>query len=159
MPELVVTVNDGTQLPRLRAAIRQLKGVEHVALKRDTNRQRTVIPHGRLHYELHQRADALGLLSDGWDGIDSRAISPQSIRKFKLAIGRADEKLLKGWTLFPDAHGFLYLDYTGSNAVAGITMTSDRIIYFIKKDGNTVKNDGTVFTSRNLLAVLERVHG
>ena len=101
----------------------------------------------------------MGKLVDGWDGADSKAIVPQSIRKFKTAIGKTREELLQGWTLFPDAHGYLYLDYTGSNAVAGITMTGERLIYFFRKDGKTVKNDGAAFTTRNLLSILERVHG
>ena len=114
---------------------------------------------GKANRELLERVDFLGKLVDGWDGADSKAIVPQSIRKFKTAIGKTREELLQGWTLFPDAHGYLYLDYTGSNAVAGITMTGERLIYFFRKDGKTVKNDGAAFTTRNLLSILERVHG
>ena len=114
---------------------------------------------GKANRELLERVDSLGKLVDGWDGADSKAIVPQSIRKFKTAIGKTREELLQGWTLFPDVHGYLYLDYTGSNAVAGITMTGERLIYFFRKDGKTVKNDGAAFTTRNLLSILERVHG
>ena len=159
MPQLVITVNDNTSLPRLRTAIKQLKGVEQVSMLRESKKRGSAIRQGKLHRELQERADALGLLTDGWDGTDSKAIENNSIRKFKKAIEKADEKLLQGWVLFPDAHGYLYLDYTSSNAVAGITLANDRIIYFIKKDGRTVKNDRTSFTTRNFLALLERVHG
>ena len=159
MAQLVVTVNDNAQLPRLRTAIRQLKGVEQVAMLRETKAARSARLQGKIHCELEERVGSLGELADGWDGFDSKAIAPQSIRKFKNALGKIEEKLLQGWVLFPDAHGYLYLDYTGSDAVAGITMTSDRLIYFFKKDGRTVKNDGVAFTTRNLLAILERVYG
>jgi len=30
------------------------------------------------------------------------------------------------------------MDYTGSDVVAGITMTDDRLVYFFRKDGKTV---------------------
>lgn len=159
MAQLLVTVNDNAQLPHLRTAIRQLRGVEQVAMLRKMDISRTTVTQGKSHQELLERVDSLGRLDEGWDGSDSKAIAPQSIRKFKAALGKAEEKLLQGWALFPDAHGYLYLDYTERDAVAGITMTADRLIYFFKKDGKTVKNDGVAFTTRNLLSILERVHG
>ena len=159
MAQLLVTVSDNAQLPHLRTAIRQLRGVEQVAMLRKMDVPRKVLTQGKAHKELLERAESLGKLAEGWDGSDSKAIAPQSIRKFKTALGKVEEELLQGWVLFPDAHGYLYLDYTGSNAVAGITMTGERLIYFFKKDGKTVKNDGAAFTTRNLLSILERVHG
>lgn len=159
MAQILVTVNDNTQLPRLRTAIRQLRGVEHVAMLRKMEVPRKALTQGKFHRELLDRVDSLGKLAEGWDGPDSKVIAPQSIRKFKAALGKAEEELLEGWVLFPDAHGFLYLDYTGHDVVAGITMTADRLIYFFRKDGKTVKNDGAAFTTRNLLSILERVHG
>ena len=114
---------------------------------------------GKLHKELLDRADDLALLPNGWDGQDSKAIAPQSIRKFKSAIVKAEESLLEGWMLFPDVHGYLYLDYTGKGAEAGITMTDTKLVYFFQKDGMVVKNDQAAFTSRNFLSILSRVHG
>jgi hypothetical protein len=159
MPQLLITVSDSTHLPHLRTAIRQLKGVEQVAMLRSAKKRKSLIRQGKLHRELQERVDSFGQFTDGWDGSDSKAIEAVCIRKFKAAIEKTDEKLLQGWLLFPDAHGYLYLDYTGGNAVAGITMTNDRMIYFFKKDGKTIKNDRAAFTTRNFLAILERVHG
>ena len=159
MSRLVVTVNDNAQLSRLRTAISQLKGVEHVKMLRETKTMRSKVAQGKLHQELLMRVDSLGQLSDGWDGQDSKAIAPQSIQKFKTAIAKVEEVLLEGWILFPDARGYLYLDYTGNNAVAGITMIDNRLVYFFKKDGRTVRNDRAAFTSRNFLSILSRVHG
>jgi hypothetical protein len=159
MPQLLITVSDSTHLTHLRTAIRQLKGVEQVTMLREEKKRGGSIRQGKLHRELKERVDSLGRLTDGWDGSDSKAIEAGCIRKFKAVIEKTDEKLLQGWLLFPDAHGYLYMDYTGGNAVAGITMTNDRMIYFFKKDGRTIKNNGTAFTTRNFLAILERVHG
>ena len=156
---MIVTVNDSTQIGRLKTAIRQMKGVERIVMMREVKAPLSSVSIGALHKELQQRADSLGELADGWDGQDSKAIAPQSIRKFKLAIAKTKEALLEGWTLFPDARGYLYLDYTGNDAVAGITMTENRLTYFFTKDGRTVRNDGAAFTSRNFLSILSRVHG
>lgn len=159
MNRLVVTVNDSVQISRLRTAISQLRGVEQVTMLREAKPMRSKVAPGKLHKELLERADSLGQLADGWDGQDSKAIDPQSIRRFKSAIAKAEETLLDGWILFPDARGYLYLDYTGSDVLAGITMTDNRLAYFFKKDGRTVRNDRAAFTSRNLLSILSRVHG
>ncbi|MGX8697183.1 MAG: hypothetical protein ACSW8D_12425 [Prevotella sp.] len=51
------------------------------------------------------------------------------------------------------------MDYTGSDVVAGITMTDDRLVYFFRKDGKTMRNDRAAFTTRNLLSILSHVHG
>lgn len=159
MNRLVVTVNESAQISRLRTAISQLRGVEQVTMLREAKPMGGKAVPRKLYKELLERADSLGQLADGWDGQDSKAIAPESIRRFKSAIAKADEILLEGWILFPDARGNLYLDYTGSDAVAGITMTDDRLVYFFKKDGRTVRNDHAAFTSRNLLSILSRVHG
>ena len=159
MSRLVVTVNDKAQIRSLRTAIRQLKGVEHVTMLRESKPLRGKATFGKFQKELVERADSLGQLADGWDGQDSKAIAPQSIRRFKSVIAKVEETLLEGWILFPDARGYLYLDYTGSDAVAGITMTDNHLVYFFKKDGRTVRNDRAAFTSRNLLSILSRVHG
>ena len=110
MPQLLITVSDSTHLPHLRTAIRQLKDVEQVSMLHEAKKRGYSIHQGKRHRELLERADSFGLLTDGWDGSDSKAIEAVCIRKFKAAIAKTDEKLLQGWLLFPDAHGYLYLD-------------------------------------------------
>ena len=82
MAQLLVTVNDNAQLPRLRTAIRQLKGVEQVAMLRKMKVPQKALTLGKVHQELLERVDSLEKLSEGWDGPDSKSIAPQSIRKF-----------------------------------------------------------------------------
>lgn len=69
--------NDKAQISRLRTAIRLLRGVEQVTMLREAKPMR------------------------------SKAIAPQSIRRFKSAIAKAEETPLEGWILFPDARGYL----------------------------------------------------
>ncbi|MBR0036082.1 MAG: hypothetical protein IJP70_00410 [Bacteroidales bacterium] len=157
MAQFVITVNDRVHFPSLRTAISQLKGVERVVLLHEekTSESKTA---RELYWELQERADSLSQLIDGWDGADSKAIAPKTIHKFKSAIAKAKEEELQDWILFPDARGYLYFDYTGNNAIAGITMTESQLIYFYKKDGQTILNDKASFTSRNFLSILARIH-
>lgn len=157
MPKLVVTVKDNFVMPRVRLAIRQLVGVERVFTLKDVSVSSTV-KKGQLHYNMSQRINNLSQLADGWDGEDSKAIDSQCIKKLQRTLDKTDDILLDGWTLFPDAHGYLYFDYTGDNCTAGITMMPDKLIYFIEKGNKLQKNDGLRFTSTNLISILKRVN-
>jgi hypothetical protein len=108
---------------------------------------------------MSQRISKLSQLADGWDGEDSKAINSQCIKKLQQTLDKTDDILLDGWTLFPDSHGYLYLDYTGNNCTAGITMMPDKLVYFIDKNDKLQKNDGLRFTSTNLISILKRVNG
>ena len=158
MRKLVVTINDNAVMPRLRLAIRQLNGVERVATLRELP-LRPVKKVEKTHQKFLQRIDSLSQLKDGWDGDGSKAIDTTCIKKIRRIITKIDETLLKGWVLFPDAHGYLYFDYTGANSVAGITLMPYKMVYFVQKGDSVQKNDGMDFTSANLISVLEQVNG
>lgn len=157
MPKLVVTVKDNVVMPRVRLAIRQLVGVERVFTLKDMSVSSTV-KKGQFHYNMSQRINNLSQLADGWDGEDSKAIDTKCIKKLQQTLDKTDDILLDGWTLFPDAHGYLYFDYTSDNCTAGITMMPDKLIYFIEKGNKLQKNDGLRFTSTNLISILKRVN-
>lgn len=158
MPRLVVIVNEHAVLPQLRTAIRQLKGVEQVSMLRELKPKR-ITELNELQKELLQRTDELQSLKDGWDGTDSKAIDTTAIRKFKSIVSKLSGELLDGWVLFPETRGNLYFDFSDNDTVAGITMTGDKIIYFIRKDGVIQKGSGIAFNTRNLTSILKRVHG
>ena len=159
MTQLVVTISDNAMLPQLRTAIRQLRGVVEVKSVRKENASKPVRKSGKLHREFLERLMALSDLEDGWDGTDSKAIDRRCIARLKAALNRATEQQLYGWTLFPDAHGYLYFDYTGENVTAGITMTGNSLISFIQKGDVLEKNDGIPFSTANFISILRNING
>lgn len=160
MTQLVVTIEDQSVLPHVRNAIRQLRGVARVATLKNLSKQASIKANeGKLHSEMNSRLDELSQLKAGWDGVGSQAISGECILKFRNALEVIPEKLLKGWVLFPDARGHLYLDYTENGNVAGITLTDSQLIYFMKKGSLVEKNEGIGNSSSNLLSILEKVYG
>ncbi len=158
MTQLVVTINENAMLPQLKTAIKQLRGVVEVKSLRAESKSASVRKSGKLHRELTVRLASLSQLEDGWDGVGSKAIDRQCVTKLRTALNRATEKQLSGWVLFPDARGCLYLDYTGKNGTAGITITADRLVYFIQKGNVLEKNNGILFTTANLISVLNKVN-
>lgn len=113
---------------------------------------------GKLRQELTNRLASLSKLQDGWDGADSKAIDRQCITKFKSVLSKATEKQLSGWVLFPDARGYLYLDYTGKHTTAGITMTGETLISFVQKGDTLEKNDGIPFTTASFMSLLKKIN-
>ena len=107
---------------------------------------------------MNERLDSLSLLDAGWDGDGSLAIDKVCIQNLKNAFAIIPDSYLKGWVVFPDARGYLYLDYTSDDTVAGITMTSQQTTYFLKRGSWLEKNDNMDFTSVNLLSILKKVH-
>lgn len=158
MTQLVVTINENAMLPQLKTAIKQLRGVVEVKSLRAESKSASVRKSGKLHRELTVRLASLSQLEDGWDGVGSKAIDRQCVTKLRTALNRATEKQLSGWVLFPDARGYLYLDYTGKNGTAGVTITADRLVYFIQKGNVLEKNNGILFTTANLISVFNKVN-
>ena len=71
--------------------------------------------------ELLNRLDELSKLPDGWDGEGSLALSRNIVDFVKRIILLAADSSLQDWVAFPDARGYIYLDYTEDNNIAGIT--------------------------------------
>lgn len=80
--------------------------------------------------KMWQRTNELARLHDGWDGNDSLGIKPETIARFKQTLNLCDDKDVTGWTLFPQAEGKLYLDFTSGDRIAGITLSEDEAVYF-----------------------------
>lgn len=158
MTHLVVTINDNAMLPQLKTAIKQLRGVVGVKSLRTGGKSASKRKVGKLRQELTERLASLSRLEDGWDGVGSKAIDRQCVTKLRAAFNKATEKQLAGWVLFPDARGYLYLDYMGKNGTAGITITADSLVYFIQKGDSLEKNNGILFSSANLISILKSVN-
>ena len=73
-------------------------------------------------------------------------------------ISKCDDSLLNNWVLFPDYRGFLYLDYTNNKDIAGITVTENSFVYFIKKNGRLEKKDDNILTEEALINILKKVN-
>jgi hypothetical protein len=88
---------------------------------------------------LLQRLAQLSELGDGWDGEGSHCISSTVLQFLARLDGSIDEQLLTGWTLFPDARGYAYFDYTHGHDIAGITVAPHKLVAFSKIRGNVKK--------------------
>ena len=72
---------------------------------------------------------------------------------------QSSDKELVNWVLFPDARGYLYLDYTEAQNIAGITIAPHQIAAFIKHDGHLSKYNYDHLNEQDVLNLLEEAHG
>lgn len=100
----------------------------------------------------------LGSLKDGWDGEKSVAISPKVLTFVGSVLADLDANLLKDWVLFPDARGYIYMDYTRGKDIAGITVAEDKMSAFDKKNGELRKYSFDELNEQKLISILEEVY-
>lgn len=89
--------------------------------------------------DMLKRLEELALLKEGWDGENSVSIDSGIQDFLRRVIMLSSDKELVNWVLFPDARGYLYLDYTEGKNLAGITIAPHQIAAFIKRDGHLSK--------------------
>lgn len=109
--------------------------------------------------KLLKRLDELALLPDGWDGDNSFSIKPGILDFLRRIITLSSEAALINWVLFPDARGYLYLDYTEGKNIAGITIAPHQVAAFIKRDGHLTKYSYDHLDEQDILNLLEEAHG
>lgn len=109
--------------------------------------------------DMLKRLEELALLKEGWDGENSVSIDPGIQDFLRRVIMQSSDKELVNWVLFPDARGYLYLDYTEGKNLAGITIAPHQIAAFIKHDGHLSKYNYDHLNEQDVLNLLEEAHG
>lgn len=105
-----------------------------------------------------KRLDELSRLKDGWDGEGSKRISRSILAFVKRVIGEATDDDLADWVLFPDARGYLYLDYTHGPDIAGITIADNQMSAFVKRVGQVKKAVYTTLEECDVITILKESH-
>lgn len=108
--------------------------------------------------EFFGRLAELASLKPGWDGEGSVPISLKVLNFVGSMLEKVNANLLKDWVLFPDARGYIYLDYTHGKDIAGITVSEDGMTAFVKKDGELRKYSFAELSEQKLIKVLEEVY-
>ena len=108
--------------------------------------------------DMLKRLEELALLKEGWDGENSVSIDSGIQDFLRRVIMLSSDKKLVNWVLFPDARGYLYLDYTEGKNLAGITIAPHQIVAFIKRDGHLSKYNYDHLDEQDVLNLLEEAH-
>lgn len=96
-------------------------------------------------------------LENGWDGEGSIKIKKECLDFSQRILMLVTSEILEHWVVFPDGRGYVYWDYTNGNDIAGITISPDKVVGFMKKNGHLRKYDPMDLD--DIVKMLEEVHG
>lgn len=114
---------------------------------------------GEESFRVWNRLQELAQLKDGWDGSDSKQIRSKVIEHFQEILFRSSDLDFKDWVLFPEAHGYLYLDYSHQDNMAGISLTENDFSFFVIRNGETEKGENIPYRPENVISVLRQFNG
>lgn len=104
-----------------------------------------------------QRVDDLACLQEGWDGPNSHRIHSEVIAEFKKVLNICTDSDVENISVFPQANGDLYLDYTKNENIAGITLTKDEVIFFKGTIDKLSKKGTFKFTPKELYNFISKL--
>lgn len=105
-----------------------------------------------------QRVDDLASLQDGWDGIKSKSINSRIIDKLKDTLRLCDNNNIANISVFPQANGNLYIDYTKNEDIAGITLSEDKVIFFRGTTSQLCEKGTFEFSSEKLYDLISKLN-
>ena len=91
----------------------------------------------------------------GWDGEDAAPLDKTVIRNFKEVLQKSNDSDLKGWVIFPERNGTLFMQNEQHDA--GINIGNKDFSYYINKDGKVIGENGKKFTPKSLLETIREI--
>lgn len=91
----------------------------------------------------------------GWDGEDASPLDKTVVRNFKEVLQKSLDSDLRGWTIFPERNGTLFMQNEQHDA--GINIGYKDYSYYINKDGKVIGENGKKFTPKSVIETIRRI--
>lgn len=91
----------------------------------------------------------------GWDGEDALPIDKVVIKNFKSVLKKSDDRYLRGWILFPERNGTLFLQNDLYDA--GINIGVKDYSYYINKNGEVIGENTKTFTTKGVVDTIRKI--
>lgn len=110
---------------------------------------------GSVYTELLESLSDFQDYEQGWDGEDAAPLDKTVVRNFKLVLQKSNDSDLKGWVIFPERNGTLFMQ--NDQLDAGINIGCKDFSYYINKDGKVIGENGKKFTPKSLLDTIRKI--
>ncbi len=110
---------------------------------------------GSVYTELLECLSDFQDYEQGWDGEDALPLDKTVVRNFKEVLQKSNDNDLKGWVIFPERNGTLFMQ--NEQLDAGINIGNKDFSYYINKDGKVIGENGKKFTSKSLLETIRKI--
>lgn len=91
----------------------------------------------------------------GWDGEDAQPLDKTVVRNFKNVLRKSDDRYLRGWLLFPERNGTLFMQNDIYDA--GINIGVKDFSYYINKDGKVTGENARKFTPKAVVDTIKKI--
>ena len=91
----------------------------------------------------------------GWDDDDALPLDKTVIQNFKNVLRKSDDSYLRGWLLFPERNGTLFLQNNLYDA--GINIGAKDFSYFINKDGKVTGENAKRFSPEAVIETMKKI--
>lgn len=131
----------------LEKALEMLRGLTRI--------KSTALAHGKEYTELLESLSDFQDYERGWDGADALPLDKTVVRNFKEVLQKSEDRYLKGWVIFPERNGTLFMQNEQLNA--GINIGSKDYSYFINKNGKVIGENTKAFSPASVMETLRKI--
>lgn len=131
----------------LEKALEMLRGLTRI--------KSTAQARGREYTELLECLSDFQDYEQGWDGENALPLDKAVVRNFKEVLQRSEDRYLKGWVIFPERNGTLFMQNEQYNA--GINIGSQDYSYYINKDGKVIGENAKTFSPASVLDTMKEI--
>lgn len=131
----------------LEKALEMLRGLTRI--------KSAAMARGREYTELLESLSDFQDYEQGWDGEDAAPLDKVVVRNFKDVLQKSEDRDLRGWVLFPERNGTLFLQNEQYNA--GINIGNKDFSYYVNKDGKVIGENAKKFTTKSVLETIRKI--
>ncbi|MBQ9357447.1 MAG: hypothetical protein IJT98_09195 [Prevotella sp.] len=131
----------------LEKALEMLRGLTRI--------KSTAEARGSAYTEMLESLSDFQDYEQGWDGEDAAPLYKTVIRNFKEVLQQSNDSDLKGWVIFPERNGTLFMQ--NEQLDAGINIGCKDYSYYINKDGKITGENGRKFTVKSHLETVRKI--
>lgn len=131
----------------LEKALEMLRGLVRV--------KSTAKARGREYTELLESLSDFQDYEQGWDGEDAAPLDKTVIRHFKDILQKSNDSDLRGWVIFPERNGTLFMQNEYYNA--GINIGIKDYSYYSNRGGKVIGENAKKFTPTDVLETIRKI--
>lgn len=131
----------------LEKALEMLRGLTRI--------KSTAQTHCREYTEMLESLSDFQDYERGWDGEDALPLDKKVVRNFKDILQRSEDQYLKGWVIFPERNGTLFMQNELKDA--GINIGCNDYSYYINKNGKVEGENAKAFSPTSVIETIKKI--
>lgn len=112
-----------------------------------------------INQEIQNILAGFSKLKDNWDGYGALPIDGKSIDNVRRVVAILQVVDLKKWQIAPGVNGDIYINYKGTDKLAGILVGASSFTYFIGDDNNLTGEENVPANPIVIAEIIRTIQG